>query len=130
LLIARSLGSYYSVQTKEQWRESASFVLNQPGCAQGPINVFGDVANYQYLIGRSRPRLKLVAITPSSGAELVEPSDADCRIILWAADLSPSDFDQLLSSLRLNRSCLRVTAFYWAFVVTRQENNAHCGREP
>ena len=130
LLIARSLGSYYSVQTKEQWRESASFVLNQPGCARGPINVFGDVANYQYLIGRSRPRLKLVAITPSSGAELVEPSDADCRVILWAADLSPSDFDQLLSSLRLNRSCLRVTAFYWAFVVTRQENKAHCGREP
>ena len=105
-------------------------MLNQPDCARGLINVFGDVANYQYLIGRSRPRLKLAAITPSRGAELVEPSDADCRVILWAADLSPSDFDQLLSSLRLNRSCLRVTAFYWAFVVTRQENNAHCGREP
>jgi len=124
LLIAQSLPSYYSFQTKEQWRESASFVLRQPGCAKGPIQVFGDVANYEYLVGRTRPRLKLVAIAPSSRAGLIEPSDTDCRVMLWAAALSPSDFEQLLSSLGLDRPCFRVTAFYWAFVVTRQENKA------
>jgi len=119
-----SLPSYYSFQTKEQWRESASFVLRQPGCAKGPIQVFGDVANYEYLVGRTRPRLKLVAIAPNSRAGLIEPSDTDCRVMLWAAALSPSDFEQLLSSLGLDRPCFRVTAFYWAFVVTRQENKA------
>ena len=93
------------------------------------MQVFGDVPNYQYLVGRSRPRLKLVAIAPSSGAELIEPSDPDCRVMLWAAALSPSDFDQLLSALGLDRSRLRVTAFYWAFVVTRQENKPGCGRQ-
>ena len=129
LLIAQSLVSYYTVQTKEQWRESASFVLSDPGCAEGPIHVLGDIANYQYLVGQSRPRLKLVAITPGSGAELIAPSDTDCRVMLWAADLSPSDFDQLLSSLGLDRSCLRVTALYWAFVVTRAENKAGCSRQ-
>jgi hypothetical protein len=73
--------------------------------------------------------MKLVGIAPSSGTGLIERSDTDCRVMLWAAALSPSDFEQLLSSLGLDRSCLRVTAFYWAFVVTRQENKAGCGHE-
>src|SRR5271169_5206917 len=48
----------------------------------------------------------------------------DCRVILWAADLSPSEFEQLLSTLHLEHSCMRVTAFYWAFVVTHNKRDA------
>jgi hypothetical protein len=134
LLMSQALGWYYSAQTKEQWRESASFVLGQPDCMEGPIYVFGDTANYRYLVGKSRPRLKLIGIQPDGAAPMrIERSRGDCRVILWAADLSPSGFERLLSTLRLGRSCLRVTAFYWAFVVTRDEGDAGdlvCGSNP
>jgi hypothetical protein len=120
MLMSQALGWYYTVQTKEQWRESASFVLRQPGCVEGPIYVFGDTANYRYLIEKSRPRLKLIAIRPKRAASArIEPSASDCRVVLWAADLSPQEFEQLLSTLHLEPSCVQVTEFYWAFVVTR-----------
>ena len=134
LLMSQALGWYYSAQTKEQWRESASFVLGQPDCMEGPIYVFGDTANYRYLVGKSRPRLKLIGIQPDrAAATRIERSRGDCRVILWAADLSPSGFERLLSTLHLGRSCLRVTAFYWAFVVTRDEGDSGdlvCGSNP
>jgi hypothetical protein len=124
LLMSQALAWYYTAQTKEQWRESASFVLGQPDCAEGPIYVFGDTANYRYLVGKSRPRLKLIAIPPDRAATMrIGPSRGDCGVILWAADLSPLEFEQLLSTLHLERSCLRVTAFYWAFVVSQYEGD-------
>jgi uncharacterized membrane protein len=125
LLMSQALPWYYTAQTKEQWRESANFVLSQPGCIQGPIYVFGDTANYRYLVGKSRPRLKLIAIPPDrADTTRIEPSGGDCSVILWAADLSSSDFEQLLSTLHIEDSCLRVTPFYWAFVATRREGDA------
>jgi hypothetical protein len=134
LLMSQSLGWYYTAQTKEQWRESASFVLGQPDCTEGPIYVFGDADNYRYLVGKSRPRLKLIAIPPDRAATTrIEPSNGDCRVTLGAADLSPSKFEQLLSTLHLEHSCLRVTAFYWAFVVTHYEGDVSglvCSRAP
>jgi hypothetical protein len=124
LLMSQSLGWYYTAQTKEQWRESASFVLGQPDCTKGTIYVFGYTDNYRYLVGKSRPRLKLIAIPSDRAATTrIEPSSGDCRVILWAADLSPSEFEQLLSTLNLEHSCLHVTAFYWAFVVTHYEGD-------
>jgi uncharacterized membrane protein len=134
LLMSQALAWYYTAQTKEQWRESASFVLSQPDCVEGPIYVFGDTANYRYLVGKSRPRLKFIAIPPDrAGTTRIEPSGGDCRVILWAADLSPSEFEQLLSTLHLEHSCQRVTSFYWAFVATHHEGDAAglvCSRVP
>jgi hypothetical protein len=122
------------LRPKEQWRESASFILGQPDCAEGRIYVFGDTANYRYLVGKSRLRLKLIAIPPDRAATTrIEPPGGDCRVILWAADLSPSEFEQLLSTLHLEHSCMRVTAFYWAFVVTHDAGDAGdlvCSSEP
>ena len=131
LLMSQALGWYYSAQTKEQWRESASFILDQPDCAEGRIYVFGDTANYRYLVGKSRPRLKLIAIPPDRAATTrIEPPGGNCRVILWAADLSPSEFEQLLSTLHLEHSCMRVTAFYWAFVVTHDAGDLVRSSEP
>ena len=131
LLMSQALGWYYTAQTKEQWRESASFILGQPDCAEGRIYVFGDTANYRYLVGKSRPRLKLIAIPPDRAATTrIEPPGGDCRVILWAADLSPSEFEQLLSTLHLEHSCMRVTAFYWAFVVTHDAGDLVRSSEP
>ena len=134
LLMSQALPWYYTAQTKEQWREGANFVLSQPGCVEGPIYVYGDTANYRYLVGKSRPRLKLIAIPPDrADTTRFEPSGGDCRVILWAADLSSSEFEQLLSTLHLEDSCLRVTSFYWAFVATRREGGSGdlvCSRAP
>ncbi len=65
LLISQSLASYYTAQTKEQWRELASFVLSQPDCAEGPVHVFGDTANVcrdPKERGRRRPGLRSGAL--------------------------------------------------------------------
>ena len=79
LLILQPLTWYYTAQTKEQWRESASFVLSQPNCAEGPIYVVGDTTNYRYLVGKSRPRLKLVELEPGRAATTqIEPFGGDC----------------------------------------------------
>jgi hypothetical protein len=134
LLMSQSLGWYFTAQTKEQWRESASFVLGQPDCTEGPIYVFGETDNYRYLVGKSRPRLKLIAIPSDRAATTrIVPSSGDCGVILWAADLSSSEFEQLLSMLHLKHSCLRVTSFYWAFVATHHDGEAAglgCSRVP
>jgi hypothetical protein len=39
LLMSQALGWYYSAQTKEQWRESASFVLGQPDCMERSMSL-------------------------------------------------------------------------------------------
>ena len=54
LLMSQALGWYYSGQTKEQWRESASFVLGQPDCMEGPIYVFGDTDEMRAYLLRLR----------------------------------------------------------------------------
>jgi 4-amino-4-deoxy-L-arabinose transferase-like glycosyltransferase len=122
-LMVQGLGWYYTRQTNEQWRESAAFVLAQPGCVEGPIYVYGEAANYRYLVGKARPRLKLTEI-PVPVAPTRIQSSGDCRVVLWAVRLSPAEFEQLLASLPLNRACLAVTAFFWAFVVTRDGGDA------
>jgi hypothetical protein len=66
LVMSQALPWYYTTRTKEQWRKSASFVLSQPNCAEGPIYVFGDTTNYRYLVEKARQRLKLIAIQPDS----------------------------------------------------------------
>jgi hypothetical protein len=118
LLMAQPLPGYYGVRTKEQWRESAAFVLAQPGCRTGPIYVYGDGLNYRYLIDKARPQLRLVEI-PESGAAPPLPAESDCNVLLWAADLPRAQFDRVLSALPIRRCSLRVATFYWAFVALR-----------
>jgi mannosyltransferase len=128
LLMAQSLPWYYTAPTKEQWRESAALVLAQPGCAEGPIYVYGQTPNYRYLLEEARPRLNLIEI-PVEGntGPLRLSSSTDCNVLVWAADLSGSQFDAVLSSLSLDRSCVRVAVFYWAFVVLRDGSDAAAG---
>lgn len=117
LLMTEPLPWYYSARTKEQWRESAAFVLAQPGCAEGPIYVYGETPNYRYLLEKERPRLRLIEV-PVDGGTGLSPlvSAADCNVLFWAADLSRAQFDAELSALPVDRSCVYVVAFYWAFV--------------
>jgi len=120
LLMTQSLPWYYSAQTKEQWREWAAFVLAQHCCIAGPIYVFGAAKNYHYLIEQRRPRLELVEIPVGSSVLPPLVPAADCNVLLWAADLPRGQFDAILSALPVNRSCVRVAAFYWAFVAVRE----------
>jgi mannosyltransferase len=120
LLVTQSLPWYYTATTKEQWRESAAFVLAQPGCAEGPIYIYGQTPNYRYLVEKVRPRLKLIEIPlEGSTGPSRRPPATDCGVLVWAADLSGSQFDAVLSALSVDRSCVRVVVFYWAFVALR-----------
>jgi hypothetical protein len=124
LLMTQPLPWYYTERTKEQWRESAAFVLAQPACNAGPIYVYGEASNYRYLIEKGRPHLQLVEIPVGGGALPTMAPAADCNVLLWAADLPRSEFDTVLSALPVDRSCVRVAAFYWAFVALRQPSDA------
>jgi mannosyltransferase len=120
LLVIQSLPWYYGAATKEQWRESAAFVLAQPGCTEGPIYVYGPTPNYRYLVEKARPRLKLIEIPVEGNTGLSRrPPASDCGVLVWAADLPGSQFDALLSALSVDRSCVRLAVFYWAFVALR-----------
>jgi uncharacterized membrane protein len=123
LLMMRPLPSYYTLNTKEQWRESAALVLAQPGCVAGPIYVYGDIANYRYLTEKERPHLELIEIPIGGVVPPLRPS-TDCNVLVWAADLPRSEFDALLSRLPMDRPCERVAAFYWAFVALRDPSGA------
>jgi hypothetical protein len=124
LLMTQSLPWYYTERTKEQWRESAAFVLTQPGCNAGPIYVYGEALNYHYLIEKGRPHLQLVEISVGGGALPTMAPAGDCNVLLWAADLPQEQFDTVLSALPVDRSCVRVAAFYWAFVALREPSGA------
>jgi len=116
LLMTQSLPGYYTARTKEQWRESAAFLLAQPGCRMGPIYVYGDATNYRWLIEKERPHLRLIEVPLDGGAVPPLTSATDCGVLIWAADLSRSQFNTVLATLPADRSCVRVEAFYWAFV--------------
>ena len=127
LLMAESLPWYYTAPAKEQWRASANLVLAQPGCAEGPIYVFGDGANYRYLLEQQRPHLKLVEVPVDRGAlPSLPPLASDCSVLLWAADLSKAQFDSVMSALAVAPSCSRVASFYWAFVALRDPTSDAC----
>lgn len=130
LLMTQSLPWYYTATSKEQWRESAAFVLAQPGCAAGPIYVYGETPNYRYLVERARPRLDVIEIPVAGNAGLSPRLPAtDCSVLLWAADLSRPQFDAVLNALPIDRSCVRVAAFYWAFVALRDRSGNDCRAE-
>jgi hypothetical protein len=120
LLMTEPLPWYYTATTKEQWRESAAFVLAQPGCSEGPIYVYGETPNYRYLVEKARPSLKLIEmpVDDFTGLSHRRPT-GDCGVLVWAADLSAAQFDAVVSALSIDRSCLHVAAFYWAFVAWR-----------
>jgi mannosyltransferase len=129
LLILPNLDWYRSEQTKEQWRESAAFVLAQPGCTNGPIHVYGDRAIYQYLLGKTRPGLQLREVPWGRVAETQWQPAADCPVVLWAGRISPEDFAQVLSDLPPHKpGCRQVAAFYWAYVVTRDPGDPACAQ--
>ncbi|HEV2551602.1 MAG TPA: glycosyltransferase family 39 protein [Stellaceae bacterium] len=115
LLMVQPLPGYYGVRTKEQWRESAAFLLAQPGCQTGPIYVYGEALNYRYLVEKARPGLRLVEVQEIGTAPPL-PTGSDCNVLLWAADLPRAQFDRVLSALPIRRCSLRVATFYWAFV--------------
>lgn len=128
LLMAQPLPGYYAVRTKEQWRESAAFLLAQPGCQTGPIYVYGETLNYRYLIERTRPRLRLVEV-PEVGTAPPLATASDCNVVLWAADLPRAQFDRVLSALPIRRCSLRVATFYWAFVALHDGAGANGKQE-
>lgn len=120
LAMAEPLPWHYTALTKDQWRESAAFVLAQPGCHAGSIYVYGETPNYAYLIARQRPALQLISIPEqASAAASLAPANHDCAVLLWAADLSRDRFDALLAALSVPPRCLRVAAFYAAYVAVR-----------
>jgi hypothetical protein len=131
LLMVQPLPGYYEARTKEQWRESAAFLLAQPGCQTGPIYVYGEALNYRYLIEKTRPGLRLVEI-PELGTVPPLTTESDCNVLLWAADLPRAQFDRVLSALPIARCSLRVATFYWAFVALRDGAGAteeqECGQ--
>jgi dolichyl-phosphate-mannose-protein mannosyltransferase len=118
LLMAQPLPDYYGVRSKEQWRESAAFLLAQPGCQTGPIYVYGEALNYRYLVEKRRPLLHLVEV-PEVGTAPLLPRASDCNVLLWAADLPRTQFDRVLAALPIRPCSLRVATFYWAFVALR-----------
>ena len=116
-----------SLDTKEDWRESAAFVLAQPGCSEGPVLVYGDGRIYRYLVGKSRPDLQLVEIPWGGAARAKWPGATSCPVLLWAGKVSPEDFAALMSALPpLHSACRRVTEFYRAYVVTRAPDGPGC----
>jgi mannosyltransferase len=130
VLILPNLDWYGLERTKEQWRESAAFVLARPGCAKGPIHVYGDRTIYKYLIGKARPELELREIPWGKVAETQWQPAADCPVELWAGKISPDDFAQLLSDLPpLKPGCRQVAEFYWAYVVTRDPGDPACAQK-
>ena len=134
LLMMQPLPSYYDVRTKEQWRESAAFVLAQPRCQTGPIYVYGEALNYRYLVDKARPNLRLVEVPAEGGAPPPLPMASDCDVLLWAADLPRAQFDAALSTLPIKHCSLHVATFYWAFVAMRERSGtvekAECEASP
>jgi uncharacterized membrane protein len=117
-----------SVLTKEQWRDSAAFVLAQPGCRRGPILVYGDQRIYRYLVGKARPNLQLIEIPWGGAATAKWQGPTDCSVLLWAGKVSPEDFAKTMSELpRLNPSCRHITEYYRAYVVTWAPDDGMCG---
>ncbi len=119
LLMTHSLPGSYGVRTKEQWRESAAFVLAQPGCHKGPIHVYGETPNYRYLLEKARPDLDLIEIPLNGTAPAAPAKTSDCNVLFWAADLDRDRFDTILATFPVERSCIRVAEFYYAFVAWR-----------
>ena len=116
-----------SLPTKEQWRRSATLVLTQPGCREGPILVYGDRRIYRYLIDGSRPDLQLIEIPWGAAAAAKWPGPTDCPVLLWAGKVSAEDFAALMSELpALNPACRRIAEFYRAYVVTRAADDPAC----
>ena len=131
VLMWPSLGWQYTGQSKEQWREPAAFILAQPGCAKGPIYVYGDKTPYKYLVGKTRPELQLVEIPSGKVAATRSQPAGDCPIALWAGKISPDEFAEMLSQLPpLSASCRKVREFYWAFVVMRDPDDDNCREMP
>lgn len=123
-LMMQPLAWFYTTRSKEQWRESAAFVLRQPGCREGPIYVYGELPNYRYFVEQARPRLKLVPIPVEGAAPASRITSSDCGVLLWAADLPRSRLDAVLSDLNIALSCVQVVPFYWAFVAFRAPSGA------
>lgn len=131
VLMWPSLEWQYTGRSKEQWRESAAFILAQPGCAKGPIYVYGDKTPYKYLVGKARPELQLIEIPLGKVPATRSQPAGDCPIALWAGKISPDEFAEMLSQLPpRSASCRKVREFYWAFVVTRDPDDDNCREIP
>lgn len=117
-----------TLHTKEQWRESAAFVLSQPGCRRGPILVYGDQRIYRYLVGKARSELQLIEIPWDGAAAATWPGATDCPVLLWAGKVSSDDFARLMSELPpLPPDCRRIAEYFRAYVVTRSPDDRRCG---
>jgi len=118
-LMGQTIAAYHTIQVNEQWRESAGFVLNVPGCTSGTIHVYGEAMNYRYFAARLRPDLRLIDIPQGRAADLSNEPLTPCPVILWVVGVPSWDVDELLARLGLSRSSSQVVEYHEAFVVLR-----------
>jgi uncharacterized membrane protein len=123
-LIAWPLPTYYTYMSKAQWRESAAFVLKQPGCEAAAIYVYvyseGDAFYYRYFTKKVRPAMRLIEIPYGGSADLSREQGSPCRVLVWAANYWRVELDELLPKLSVKMQNLDVVEFNKAFVVLKK----------
>jgi len=103
--------------TKEQWRESAQFVLHVPGCAAETIHVYGEAQYYRFYTTKLRPQLRLSEIPEGGTADLAHQPISSCPILLWIVGVPEWDLDGLLATAGLDSSEIEIIGWYEAYVV-------------
>jgi uncharacterized membrane protein len=116
-LVARPSLVHLGNHTKEQWRESAAFVLNQSGCATATIHVYGEEQYYRFYTRKVRPQLRLREIPEGGTADLGHAQVSSCPILLWIVGVPEWELDGLLARVGLSRSTIEIVEYYEAYVV-------------
>ena len=116
-LIAGPSLIHFGDHTKEQWRESAAFVLHRPGCATATIHVYGEEQYYRFYTGKVRPQLRLREIPEGGTADLSHEQVSGCPILLWIVGVPEWELDGLLAGVGLSRSVTEIIEYYEAYVV-------------
>ena len=120
-LMSQTVAAYYTTQINEQWRESATFILNAPGCGSGAMHVYGEALSYRYFIARAKPDLRLINIPEGAVVDLSNEPTTSCPVLLWVVGVPSWDVDELLLRLGLSRASSLVVEYHEAFVVLRKE---------
>jgi len=121
-LIAQPSFAHFGDHTKEQWRESAQFVLHTPGCTAGTISVYGEAQYYLFYTGKLRPHLQLREIPEGGTADLGHEPISSCPILLWIVGIPEWDLDGLFATVGLDRSEIEITGWYEAYVVLAKKS--------
>jgi uncharacterized membrane protein len=117
VLLAQPSFTHFGDHTKEQWRESADFVLHEPGCAAGTLHVYGEMQYYLFYTSKLRPQLQLREIPEGGTADLSHEPISSCPILLWIVGVPEWDLDGLLVKVGLDGAEIEIISWYEAYVV-------------